>query len=104
MPDAISVANSRDVVQILFYFICALGLGIALSVAWFAKYILLPMRDRHFQYLDHQEKFMDQVTSDNNLRSEMHKDNLKKLSELHRLAMEIKEKTDKISCPAGPAG
>ena len=102
MPDASAVGASHDIIQILFYFVCGLSLAIGSGVVWFCRYILLPMRDRHFTYLDHQEIFMDQMLRDNTERTEMHRDNLKKLSEIHRISQEIHSK---IKCPvADPKG
>lgn len=97
MPDAQAVAASRDIVQILFYFVCALGAGVALSLAWFAKYMLVPARDRHFVFIDHQMLFMDRMEKSSEERLQMHRDNLKRLSEIYRLTNEI---NGKIKCPA----
>lgn len=104
MPDATVIAASHDVMQYMFYFICAMGLFIASSMAWFARYILLPFRDAHFEYLKSQVSFMEsikvtltKVEEEGEQRSAMHMENLKRLSDLHKVAVEIKEK---IRCPS----
>lgn len=58
MPDANQIAASHDAVQMLFYFVCALALAIGAGIAWFAKYMLIPMRDRGMKHLDYEEAFM----------------------------------------------
>src|SRR5689334_21651553 len=98
MPDPQAIASSRDVVQMLFYFVCALGFSIGVGIAAFFKLMLIPLRDGVLDYLIHEKKFMDQMAIDNSTRTEMHRENLNKLSEIHVLAKEIKEK---IRCPPG---
>lgn len=86
------VAKTHDMIQYLFYFVCVLAFTIFSMAAWFAKYILLPARDRHFTFLDAQIAFMNAVASmlkemylGDNARQKMHEQNLKKLSELYRV-------------------
>ena len=46
---------------------CLVALAGAMGGAaiWFAKSMLIPARDRHFAYLDRQEKFMDAIETHN---------------------------------------
>lgn len=95
-PDATAVAASHDIVQILFYFVCILASGGAAVVVWLAKYMLIPARDRHFQ-------FMDRLEASEGTKSQMHRDNLKTLGDIYRDTQEIKDHTkeikSKIRCP-----
>lgn len=99
MPDATQIAASQSLSQYLFYFICVMGLAMGGSAAWFAKYILLPVRDRHFGFLDAQVAFMrametmlGDMASDDQTRKKMHEENLKKLSEIHHVMIAIHRK------------
>jgi hypothetical protein len=47
--------------QVLIWIVVFLFVSFAAMIAWLAKYIALPMRDRHFQFMDKQEEFMVQV-------------------------------------------
>lgn len=96
MPDATQIAASQNLAQYLFYFICVMGLAIGGATIWFGKYILLPVRDRHFAFLDAQVGFMKametmlgEMHSDDKSRTKMHEENLKKLSELHKVMIAI---------------
>ena len=91
-----SGAAAHDIVQMLFYFVCVLSFAIGSSIVWFAKYMLLPLRDGHLQHLANTKQFMDKMEQDNEKRSEMHRENLEKLEEIHELQKQIK---DRIKCP-----
>ena len=94
-----AVAASRDIVQMLFYFVCALSSAITVGAVWFARYIVLPMKDRHFSFMDKQEEFMTKLLLENADRTQMHRDNLRKLSEIHALVQRV---DSKINCPTDP--
>jgi hypothetical protein len=110
MPDATSVGASHDIVQILFWFVVALGTGMAAAATWIGKYMLLPFRDRHFEFLSAQIGFMETVKimltkmeEKDAQRFQMHQDNLRKLSDLHKLAEATHNKI-KCDLPRGPLG
>ena len=50
-PDPHAIAASHDIVQILFWFIVVMAGGISGAVAWLAKYVVLPVKDAHIEYL-----------------------------------------------------
>lgn len=103
MPDAGSVAASHDIVQMLFYFVCALAVAISVASASIFRFILLPLKDGALDFFKHQVIFMDtmviaihEMKSGDAARSEMHKQNLEKLVEIREVQEEIR---NKIRCP-----
>lgn len=80
------VPPTDNVLSFLLWLISFLVLGFAGSLVWIAKYVIIPMRDRHFKNLDNQEEnsvmqttAMHAMVAQNSERMQMHKDNLKLL-------------------------